>query len=69
MSGGWVGYIYVLVGCGVLVGLVGGSTLLLYAMARVRARRSPGSTAAVTAVPPRREDGADAARRTLDPRS
>lgn len=39
MAGGWIGYVYVIVGCGALIGLLGLSTLALYAVARVRARR------------------------------
>jgi hypothetical protein len=57
MGGGWIGYLYVFAGCGVLLGVVGGSTLLLYLVARVRARRSPEPAVSVSSVSSRPDDG------------
>ena len=37
MGGGWIGYIYAIGGCMLLVLLIGGSTMVLYAVARARA--------------------------------
>ncbi|GAB5550076.1 MAG: hypothetical protein RLO52_47670 [Sandaracinaceae bacterium] len=36
MGGGWIGYIYAIGGCMLLVLLIGGSTMVLYAVARAR---------------------------------
>lgn len=41
MAGGWVGYLYVFFGCGVVCALLLGSTLALYAVARVQKRARP----------------------------
>lgn len=50
MGGGWVGYVYVFFGCGVVLFLLGGSTLLLYGWARIARRRGVEPTVRVTTV-------------------
>jgi hypothetical protein len=59
MGGGWIGYVYTLIGCGGLFVLVGASTLLLYAVAR---RRGPGPRVRVTSLTDRADapEGPDA---------
>lgn len=52
MSGGWVGYIYVFFGCGIVLALLGGSTLVLYAWARYVDRRGARPMVRVTSLPP-----------------
>lgn len=47
MGGGWIGYVYTLVGCGGLFVLVAASTMLLYAVAR---RRGPEPRVRVSSV-------------------
>lgn len=59
MGGGWFGYVYVFLGCGAVVALLGGSTLLLYAWARMTRRRGVQPVVCVTALPSR-GDGSDA---------
>lgn len=57
MSGGWVGYVYVFFGCGVMVALVAASTLVLYGWARIAKRRGGGEPKiTVTRLSPRGED-------------
>ena len=57
MSGGWVGYVYVFFGCGVMVALVAASTLVLYAWARVARRRgAEPRVVSVTRLPSRADD-------------
>ncbi len=41
MGGGWVGYVFAMFGCGLVVALIAGSTLLLYGYARLKQRTSP----------------------------
>ncbi|HJL17726.1 MAG TPA: hypothetical protein RMH99_18825 [Sandaracinaceae bacterium LLY-WYZ-13_1] len=61
MSGGWVGYIYVLAGCGTLGVLLAGATLLLYAVAWNRKKRRLEPSVRVTSVTRRAGDDPDAA--------
>lgn len=39
--GSWLGYVYVLAGCALVLVLLGGSVLALYALARIRGRGQP----------------------------
>ncbi len=50
MGGGWVGYVYVLLSCGVAFGLIAASTAVIYLYARVRRRRGPEPRVTVTRV-------------------
>jgi hypothetical protein len=56
VAGGWVGYVYVFVGCGAVSGLLIASTLFLYVVARVQKRRRPEARVSVTALPARDRD-------------
>lgn len=56
MGGGWVGYVFAMFGCVLFVGLVGGSTLLLYGYARVKSRTRPDARVVVERVSSR-DDG------------
>jgi len=50
MGGGWVGYVYAILGCGVFLAVIAGSTALLYAWARVQRRRGKEPTARVSSL-------------------
>ena len=39
MAGGFLGYVYVIAGCAVFLGLLAACVLLLYGVARIRGRR------------------------------
>ncbi|MEC7519033.1 MAG: hypothetical protein VYE22_04160 [Myxococcota bacterium] len=53
MGGGWIGYIYAIGGCFLVLLLLGGSTLILYAVARAR---GDGKTRGSATSLPRRGD-------------
>ncbi len=61
MGGGWLGYVYVFFGCGAALALVFGSTLLLYAVARVQRRRRPERRVRVTSLTETSDDRRDVA--------
>ena len=50
-GGGWIGYVYVFGGCGILLVLLAGSTMFLYTMARLRRRREGTRVVRVVSVP------------------
>lgn len=50
MGGGWVGYLYAMLGCGSLFGVLLVSTLILYAVARIRERKNPPKRIRVSTV-------------------
>jgi len=56
VAGGWVGYVYSMVGCGAFVGVILASALVLYAWGRVKERRRPSPRILVTSVRAR-DDG------------
>lgn len=56
MGGGWVGYLYAMLGCGSLAAVLLVSTLVLYAVARIRERRRPSARVRVSSVTVRDQD-------------
>jgi len=58
MGGGWVGYIFAIMGCGVFLALIAGSTAVLYAWAKVQRRRGKEPTAQVSSLASRPDDPA-----------
>lgn len=58
MSGGWIGYVYAMVGCGGFMAVILMSTLTLYAWGRIKERRRPSPRIVVTSVRAR-DDGSD----------
>ena len=57
MGGGWVGYVYVLLCCGMTLALIAASTFALYALARARERGGGGPEVRARSVGPTVDDG------------
>lgn len=50
MGGGWVGYVFALLGCGTFLALIAGSTAVLYGWAKVQRRRGKEPSARVSSL-------------------
>jgi len=56
MGGGWVGYVFALLGCGTLVAALAGATALLYGWAKIQRGRGLEVKARVTSLSSRDDE-------------